>query len=517
MINLKGIFKCILICFFLIIGLSIVACSPTVITVTQPTPITQTVTTTATPTAIPTSSTTQTQTATMTTSQTQTTGSATTKIELMYDDGLADGSSSAGGYAFRVQFSPPAKPFTITQIKMYTVLRGSGYESQQVGIKILSKQLVLLYSTQKPATEFTVNNPTWATIGIPNIVVNDDFYVYMYPNAPKEGGVYLHYDTSTTNLHSEFIAPSGDVAPWSLYSSKDKTNWMIRVVGESPSITTTNTSQTTTATPTKTAIEDAIDVSYDPNPVPVAAGQPVYWKMTLTETKGIGITIKSTTRQLYTSSGPMGTPSVFNSTQWFQNLPGTYLPPYGKGIIGAGYSSLGSSIPDGLYAIDTITGTNDKGQDIVAKGKVNFIQTTTTTTTTSVTPTATQNQTAKQDAIVVSFNPDPVPIDPVHTYWSVIIKETKGVGITLNTFSQQFYTQSGSIGSPIVYNTKDWFQSWLPNAYLPPLGQASMKCGFGTIIYGNTPVTPSYCVFTFKGTDDKGQDIVAVGRVNFTQ
>ncbi len=152
------------------------------------------------------------------------------EVELKYDDGISDGSASAGGYSFRVQFAPPAIPFTINKIRMFTSLVGSEYETQKVEVAILSKDLSLLYSFRKAATEFS-QVPSWMTIEIPSVQVNNDFYVYVYPNSKREGGVYIHYDLSTINQHSEYMTPSGEVAPWTGTSPKERTNWMIRVVG----------------------------------------------------------------------------------------------------------------------------------------------------------------------------------------------------------------------------------------------------------------------------------------------
>lgn len=69
------------------------------------------------------------------------------------------------------------------------------------------------------------------TVEIPDIRVNDDFYVVFYPCSTREGGVYLHYDSSQINNRSETAEPGGRIADWVWKAPKEKTNWMIRVVG----------------------------------------------------------------------------------------------------------------------------------------------------------------------------------------------------------------------------------------------------------------------------------------------
>jgi len=110
----------------------------------------------------------------------------------------------------------------------------------------------------------------------------------------------------------------------------------------------------------------------------------------------------------------------------------------------------------------------------------------------------------------VSFDPNPVNFNVAHVYWKVILTETKGAGVTLRSLSIQFYSANGPAGSPKVYDTKEWFHGWLPNAYLKANGKASFTAGTDS-----QPIT--YCIYTFTGVDDNGQEIVAEGRVDFTQ
>ena len=277
------------------------------------------------------------------------------EVELKYDDGTTDGRTSAGGYAFRVHFSPPTTPFTINKIQIFTSIRGSGYEQQKVEAAILSKDFRLLSTFRKAAIEFS-QVPSWMTVEVPGVQVNDDFYVYFYPNSKKDGGVYIHYDSSVTNEHSEYTTPSSEVAPWPFNNPKDKTNWIIRAVGK-PIYT----------------IEDAITVSFDPNPVPVGISSgKEYWtyKITLTETKGVGVTLKTSVLQYYSSDGPSGSPSVNDTKEWFESwLPGAYLPANGKVTVNGRLSVQAIT-----YGEITFTGIDDNDQKIVAIGRVDFSQ-----------------------------------------------------------------------------------------------------------------------------------------------
>ena len=126
----------------------------------------------------------------------------------------------------------------------------------------------------------------------------------------------------------------------------------------------------------------------------------------------------------------------------------------------------------------------------------------------------TQSADAIEDNIIVSFDPNPVPagIRSGKEYWKyqVTLTETKGVGVTLNTCVVQYYSSDGSSGSPKVYDTKEWFESWLPGAYLPPNGKVNTG--------GGLPVQAiTYGIFTYTGIDDNGREIVAIGRVDLSQ
>ena len=152
-------------------------------------------------------------------------------IELKYDDGTSEGTVSAGSHlGFLVHFKPPETPFAINTVKVFAILKGTGYENQTTWFEIWDKSGNVLHYWEKSATEFSTE-PGWVPMELPDIIVNDDFQVVFYPYSTREAGVYLQFDSSQTNNHSEMASPGGRISDWIWSSPKGETNWMIRVVG----------------------------------------------------------------------------------------------------------------------------------------------------------------------------------------------------------------------------------------------------------------------------------------------
>jgi hypothetical protein len=152
-------------------------------------------------------------------------------VELKYDDGTGEGTVSAGSHlGFLVHFPPPETPFVINKVKVSAVLKGTGYENQTTWFEIRDKNGNILHYWEKPATEFSTK-PSWVTMEVPSIVVDGDFQVVFYPYSTREAGVYLQFDSGQANNHSETARPGGRIADWTWSTPKEKTNWMIRVVG----------------------------------------------------------------------------------------------------------------------------------------------------------------------------------------------------------------------------------------------------------------------------------------------
>jgi hypothetical protein len=123
-------------------------------------------------------------------------------------------------------------PFTINKVRIFANLQGTGYEEQKPRVEIWDRDFALLHSWQEPVIGFS-KEPSWVTVDISDITVDDDFYIVFYTNSGPQSGVYIHYDSSLENEHSE-MAAEGKVIGWIWERiPKEKTNWMIRVVGTS--------------------------------------------------------------------------------------------------------------------------------------------------------------------------------------------------------------------------------------------------------------------------------------------
>lgn len=153
------------------------------------------------------------------------------EVELKYDDGSSDGLMAIGrdsGTGYLVQFSPPATPFTITKVKIYGNLYGTGYENLEFIVEIWDNEQEMIHSVSYPHTKFTLN-PKWVEIEVPQVVVGNSFYIHVFTHSPREGGINIGYDSSIKNKHSE--ATKAYKIDWWITKPKETTNWMIRVIG----------------------------------------------------------------------------------------------------------------------------------------------------------------------------------------------------------------------------------------------------------------------------------------------
>jgi hypothetical protein len=127
--------------------------------------------------------------------------------------------------------------------------------------------------------------------------------------------------------------------------------------------------------------------------------------------------------------------------------------------------------------------------------------------TQSTSATTTPVNTFEKASLVISFNRNPIPYVGDNVSYVVKVTETNGVGVSLKNYVSQYYSNSGP--HPHEYNTKEWFESWVPGEYLPANGSLNFDAGAGK---GWT-----YATFTINGIDDNGNDITATGRVDFVQ
>ena len=159
------------------------------------------------------------------------------EVELKYDAGEIKTLTSQGpGWGYSVHFSPPATPFTISKVKVLLRLYGTEYADRVALLEIWDEDFDVLYSRKIPA--IGLSEPArWRTIET-NIAVDGDFRVVFFTNSGgQEGGISIGYDLSG-NKASEVVRTGGLLADWppvwetgSNPKPKDKTNWMIRVVG----------------------------------------------------------------------------------------------------------------------------------------------------------------------------------------------------------------------------------------------------------------------------------------------
>jgi hypothetical protein len=177
--------------------------------------------------------------------------------ELGYDDGEVDSQCSKGDDGHAVFFSNDRK-LNIYGIKMCGARYDDG--SRKFDIEIWDNNLKTLYSASYDYTDFfpdtypsRMDNSDlkWVTINVPNIEVNDDFYISIFtysgppsgieaahdPHAPK-GGIVIGRDSDTKSGNSFIVDKNPNrIVDWPTTWNirQDDTDWMIRVV-TSPTI-----------------------------------------------------------------------------------------------------------------------------------------------------------------------------------------------------------------------------------------------------------------------------------------
>ncbi len=154
------------------------------------------------------------------------------QVELKHDDGKMDSSQAIGsvpGHGYLVHFSPLSTPFAIDKVVIFGELYGTGYEDLKFTVQVWNKNLEEIRSVSYPHTKFS-RSLSWVEVDIPNISVNDDFYIQVFTLSPEEGGIRIGYDSSVKNEHSDMTF-KGDINWWGSLP-KETVNWMIRVKGK---------------------------------------------------------------------------------------------------------------------------------------------------------------------------------------------------------------------------------------------------------------------------------------------
>ena len=175
------------------------------------------------------------------------------KGELGYDDGEKDGAGSDSPRGQAV-FFPINSKLKINGIKFY----GSRYDGSlgQFEIEIWDSNFKKLYSDTYDYADYFPEFYTskkelkygWVDIKIPDIEVNDDFYVTLftysgppswksrdYPGVPT-GGIYIGLDNDTKSGNSYMVNKNPNriiTWPTSWNLRQESTDWMIRVICES--------------------------------------------------------------------------------------------------------------------------------------------------------------------------------------------------------------------------------------------------------------------------------------------
>jgi hypothetical protein len=174
----------------------------------------------------------------------------TKEFELKYDNGTSRTALPCwgGGYAlgwsggYSIDFLPPAKPFTITLVKIAGEVPQSNVDlsKKNFDLQVLDKDLKVIYSENYLCNKFPSDSVKWVDFQIPNIVVNDKFYIHVVMVLP--GGMVIGSDDTVINEHSELTVRSPDglslgfEKQWPFNPGyepyrKNHVNWMIRVNG----------------------------------------------------------------------------------------------------------------------------------------------------------------------------------------------------------------------------------------------------------------------------------------------
>jgi hypothetical protein len=161
------------------------------------------------------------------------------RYTLSYDDGIHEEGYYTDQQSYLVYFSPPSKPFRITQILIYGGIQADSladYQNAEFSVKVYNKTGKELWAQNFPWQLFSLGSAKWVGPDAPNIAVSDDFYVEVTTYSGSKPMLYIDFDSSTPNEHSD-MSVNGKIIPWKTWTwkgityTREKVNWMIRVVG----------------------------------------------------------------------------------------------------------------------------------------------------------------------------------------------------------------------------------------------------------------------------------------------
>ncbi|MEM3905846.1 MAG: hypothetical protein QXZ17_03105 [Nitrososphaerota archaeon] len=156
-------------------------------------------------------------------------------FELSYDDGSFDYAwSDFYPIGAAVRFTPPALPWKITGVIFYGLALESG-GNMLFTIEVRDQFFSLVYTNQYPTFQFFKNGIfNWARILLPNITVNSDFYVCIYPCFSLDATqLWIGVDDDPPISGRSLLVNREEgriVRAWDEKSSRPR-NFMIRVEG----------------------------------------------------------------------------------------------------------------------------------------------------------------------------------------------------------------------------------------------------------------------------------------------
>lgn len=230
---------------------------------------------------------------------------------------------------------------------------------------------------------------------------------------------------------------------------------------------------------------DAIEITFDRNTVFCKDGY-WRWQVILTEVNGVGVELNDITIEV------LGEDIIINSWSdkgWLKAINNRLSP----------LESVTSNrfVPSDFLAthvIFTVTGVDDNGYPVFAKGRVDLSQ---------------QPRPDKYTGIEITFDPNPVGRDKDNrVIWKTILTEVNGIGVYLSELTKEYYIRDNLYESKRS-SFKDIFP---PDAYLPAFGSLDFKGGWW---FGSVTRQFTHCICIVVGIDDNGNEVRAEGRLDF--
>jgi len=176
------------------------------------------------------------------------------QVELKYDGSFAQDylglDKPATGYL--VSFVPPSKQFAINNIRMLgLVYGGKGAQIKDLDVQVLDKNMKVIYQDvldekKFPQLSFLLSldlesKGGWVDLPVPDVKVDDIFYVHIYTGISSGQGYRMGVDNSVINTHSDItvrdakgVDNPATVWPYpnsKWFGDKSRVNWMVRVSG----------------------------------------------------------------------------------------------------------------------------------------------------------------------------------------------------------------------------------------------------------------------------------------------